>query len=993
MCEDYDKVLENKISGYCNSSNKKWTSSKRTLNVFRKYNEKWLNLNFNIALPPRELHCNPSTSEMSLPSTSTASVGRPIKPFIQSSDKTKRRKIKSILNENSNDKIIFATKTILYSDGNRAAADQLKQSTEYSPQRALKIKHTYNNRLSVVKSYTADEVLALIIDAKLTKFSYSMLKKGSKQRKADIYPSYNKIKESKIKCYPDNYEVNEYGASIPLQNLVNHTAKRLLESLIISDQNLNEFKNLHLHFKWGCDGSSGHSEYHQKFIETKVESETVSINEKCDVNLNLRDSAKLVIREVIIFWEKARIPVREEYDLLKKVESLYNKWRNLQKHSTRKSAKDRKNEEIFVNKLNDIFDIVHARALDIMKIECDKQFLIAQRTKGRPGCLLGIDRKNQKLEECIEKNLKNKLERKKRVYKDMEISERVVNSETVVFSSASSDSDEIEEHNFNTISEEEVIEQPNLFQLRGKTNFITDKMAAALDRCKISDRDAVHILLAIAESFGININELIINRTSVNSIRQRFRKNRIEALRVNFNPSQIGPCVVHWDGKLLPSLSEKKLVDRLPIIISYKGIEQLLGVPELISGTGENQATAVYQALEDWGLTDNVQALCFDTTASNTGRLKGACILLEQKLEREILYLPCRHHILEVVLRSAFEIKIDIASAPDVPIFKRFQKCWPNINVNNFHIGLEDTFVFQSLQNLKDELLIFCINRLKQYQPRDDYKELLELTIIFLGQTPPNGIFFKVPGPIHHARWMSKAIYSIKIFLFRNEFKLTLKENNALRDLCIFIVRIYIKQWFCARAAALAPNMDLQFIKDIILYEVIDEQISKSALKKMCGHLWYLTLEAASLAFFDDKVSSQTKIKMVKAMQSRDIKSEANKRIILKPNEIYDYANKDINDFISIQSSNFFNRFGIPMDFLDLDPKLWNENDQYKKSKELVNNINVVNDIAERGVKLIEDYNKLLTKNEDQKQYLLQVVSEYRQQFPDCKKSTLSKNY
>lgn len=140
------------------------------------------------------------------------------------------------------------------------------------------------------------------------------------------------------------------------------------------------------------------------------------------VNLNLRDSAKLVIREVIIFWEKARIPVREEYHLLKKVESIYNEWRNLQKHSTRKSAKDRKNEEIFVNKLNDIFDIAHARALDIMKIESDKQFLIAQRTKGRPGCLLGIDRKNQKLEERIEKNLKNKLERKKRVYEDMEIS-------------------------------------------------------------------------------------------------------------------------------------------------------------------------------------------------------------------------------------------------------------------------------------------------------------------------------------------------------------------------------------------------------------------------------------------------------------------------------------------------------------------------------------------------------------------------------------------
>jgi len=44
------------------------------------------------------------------------------------------------------------------------------------------------------------------------------------------------------------------------------------------------------------------------------------------------------------------------------------------------------------------------------------------------------------------------------------------------------------------------------FQVRGKNNFITDKLAAALDICKISDQDAVHILLPTAESFGININ-------------------------------------------------------------------------------------------------------------------------------------------------------------------------------------------------------------------------------------------------------------------------------------------------------------------------------------------------------------------------------------------------------------------------------------------------------------------------------------------------------
>lgn len=381
-----------------------------------------------------------------------------------------------------------------------------------------------------------------------------------------------------------------------------------------------------------------------------------------------------------------------------------------------------------------------------------------------------------------------------------------------LFPSSSSESEEIDK-----ISIEEIIENPKLVQIRGKNNFITDKLSAALDRCKISDRDAVHILLATAQSLGVNTDALIINRTSIKCTRERFRKERMEKIRNDFNPSEIGPCVVHWDGKLLPSLSGKQLVDRLPVIISHNGTDQLLGVPELSSGTGENQATAVYQELENWGLIENVQALCCDTTASNTGRLKGACILLEQKLERDILYLPCRHHIFEVVLRSAFEIKTDIASAPDVPIFKRFQKSWPNIDVKNFQIGLEDIYIFQSMEDRNEELAIFCINQLQQHQPRDDYKELLELTIIFLGQTPPDGIFFKVPGPINHARWMAKAIYSLKIFLFRNEFKLTLKEHNAFRDLCIFIVRLYIQQWFRAPVASRAPNLDLDFIKNIIL--------------------------------------------------------------------------------------------------------------------------------------------------------------------------------
>jgi hypothetical protein len=79
---------------------------------------------------------------------------------------------------------------------------------------------------------------------------------------------------------------------------------------------------------------------------------------------------------------------------------------------------------------------------------------------------------------------------------------------------------------------------------------------------------------------------------------------------------------------------------------------------------------------------------------------------------------------------------------------------------------LKDTFVSQSVQYFKENLIMFGKNQLRQFQPRDDYKELLKLTIIFLGEKLQNGIFFKVPVSIHYARWMAKFLYTLKIFLF-----------------------------------------------------------------------------------------------------------------------------------------------------------------------------------------------------------------------------------
>jgi len=68
-----------------------------------------------------------------------------------------------------------------------------------------------------------------------------------------------------------------------------------------------------------------------------------------------------------------------------------------------------------------------------------------------------------------------------------------------------------------------------------------------------------------------------------------------------------------------------------------------------------------------------VAALSFDTTATNTGRRNGTCVLLEQKLGKDLLYLACRHYVIELILAAAFKTTMGASSGPEVSLFKRFK--------------------------------------------------------------------------------------------------------------------------------------------------------------------------------------------------------------------------------------------------------------------------------------------------------------------------------
>lgn len=53
---------------------------------------------------------------------------------------------------------------------------------------------------------------------------------------------------------------------------------------------------------------------------------------------------------------------------------------------------------------------------------------------------------------------------------------------------------------------------------------------------------------------------------------------------------------------------------------------------------------------------------------------------------------------------------------------------------------------------------------------------------------------------------------------------------------------------------------------------------------------------------------------------------------------------------------NFFDRFDIRKEFLDVDPSLWHEDGNFKQALQIVTKLKVINDCAERVVNVISKF-------------------------------------
>ena len=304
------------------------------------------------------------------------------------------------------------------------------------------------------------------------------------------------------------------------------------------------------------------------------------------------------------------------------------------------------------------------------------------------------------------------------------------------------------------------------------------------------------IAASTINAMGGNIDDTNVSKTSAWRKAKQVRTETAAQVKNTFKcPAKV---TAHWDGKGLDLVGNTKS-NRICVYLAGADSEmerKLLGVPETPSGTGAAEAAVVTEMLTEWGVKDQVVGMVFDTTSSNTGKESGACKFIEELLQSPILWVACRHHIAELHKGKVFHAVFGTTTDPGVGMFRRLKKEWAGLQID-----LDDLVIFDislldpNLQDVAKSVLEWAMEELeKKTWPREDYQELLELLIVTLGGKV-EGFTFKMPGADHHARWMSKDIYILKIRLLSKIFRISVEELDKITQVTEFVVLFFVKYW------------------------------------------------------------------------------------------------------------------------------------------------------------------------------------------------------
>ena len=519
---------------------------------------------------------------------------------------------------------------------------------------------------------------------------------------------------------------------------------------------------------------------------------------------------------------------------------------------------------------------------------------------------------------------------------------------------------------------------------------ILQRVGPAADRLLLSNNQLTGIVASITNNCGGDIDDVSLSRSTARRARATARADVASSVRSNFSCGDV--CQVNFDGKLLPALGvgSFKKDNRLAVVIVHEEENQILAIARTDDATGAVEATTVKEALDSWGLTESIIACGFDTTASNTGINLGSCKILQDLIQRQILWLACRHHMGELIVKAAFHCIFGKTKGPVETLCKTLQDSWSSIDTQDIQLPTIPT----CYRDEADTILDFILTQLEPENvdllPRGDYKEFLELAKLYLGGSMERKKGYEYhlqkPGADHHARWMSKCIYVLKMCLVEHQLpKLRWQTKQKVKMMSSFIIFTYIRYWFLTPSLCGAAQNDINLFKSIKKFAKVDKKVSTTTAAVLLRHTWYLTEECIPFAIFNETLPEADRDALATALGALPSTTIE----IRKPTLPHLTTDSKLLDFVGPRSTLLFDLLNIPHTFLANDN--WKDLPEYKTVKDALKKLRPINDSAERALNLATQLNNKMTQDEKFYQDLILAVDKHRKLFGVGTKQDLKK--
>ena len=537
---------------------------------------------------------------------------------------------------------------------------------------------------------------------------------------------------------------------------------------------------------------------------------------------------------------------------------------------------------------------------------------------------------------------------------------------------------------------------------------------------KLTTRQLIMIISAVLIRCDVPLDKFSLSLRTA----QRYKKNTVQkigsdALETLAEKAKEGdfPLLAHFDEKILTHDFEgkKESAGRMvtTLTLPYLEHDQLVNAAAMKDGSGFQSASEVFMGLAGLDVLDQVIGVVADTTNSNFGQEEGAMQHLQRMMDKPILEIPCTHHTEELPAKDVQEaVSGRKSSGPTDPLFVKWSNAW-----NTVKEAFEQSIDFEfkkfnweekegSVTEAIAKLVMEWARKAKKEKKfsRGDYDNALNYLLAFGGV--PVDFNMARPCRVSKARFLQLALYYLQIYLLLDlpevQELLTAEEVSVMAEYCALH---YIPWMLQAKFAASAPRNLLTAIERLRAYREDNYQVATIALKKRENHhLNFLSPELAVFALFDEQVPSMKRQAMASQLLSLQGLWEPGERLIYQlsvpghhtfctSEEYWLDGRPTFHNFINGRSFLLWEALRKnhqDLDWLALPVSQWKTNQNYVEINFIVNNLSVVNDPAERMIRLVTE--RITTvRSEEMLQETLLTVSELQRLAKDFRRGTFTK--